>query len=76
MGGGMFWIGFIIGAFVGANIGIVVAGLLISARKNDAQDHLSKFPMDHAIMDEAREDQNELPSLHRPVTYLDGYPHS
>jgi len=31
----MFWLGFIIGLFVGANVGIVVAGMLYSAKKSD-----------------------------------------
>ena len=72
----MFWTGFIAGVFLGANIGIVVAGLLISAKKNDAQDHLSETVMDQAVMDEVDEVQSELPSFPKPVTYLDSYPHS
>lgn len=72
----MFWTGFIIGAFVGANIGVVVAGLLISVKKNDAQDHLSETLMDQVGMDEVQELQGELPTLPKPITYLDRYPHS
>ena len=72
----MFWTGFIIGAFVGANIGVVVAGLLVSAKKNDAQDHLSETLMDQVVMDEVQEVQGELPTLPKPITYLDSYPHS
>jgi len=74
--GYMFWIGFIVGIFLGANIGIVVAGLLISAKKNDAEDPKTQSPMDYAVMDEVEEVQGEMPALSKPVTYLDRYPHS
>ena len=35
----MFWLGLIIGLFVGANIGIVVAGMLFSAKARDKSLH-------------------------------------
>ena len=35
----MFWLGFIIGLFVGANVGIVVAGMLYSAKNSDQTMH-------------------------------------
>ncbi len=31
----MFWTGFIIGLFVGANVGVVIAGMLLSAKARD-----------------------------------------
>ena len=31
----MFWIGIIIGLFVGANVGVVIAGMLFSAKARD-----------------------------------------
>ena len=31
----MFWIGIIIGLFVGANVGVVIAGMLFSAKTRD-----------------------------------------
>ena len=31
----MFWIGLIIGLFVGANAGILIAGMLVSAKMRD-----------------------------------------
>ena len=37
----MFWTSFIVGIFFGLNIGIVVAGLLWSAKENDAEDHFN-----------------------------------
>jgi hypothetical protein len=37
----MFWIGSIVGIFVGFNLGIVVAGLLWSFKKNDTEDHFN-----------------------------------
>jgi len=72
----MFWTGFFIGIFIGANIGVVVAGLLVSAKKKDAKNHSSEIRMEYAVIDEIQEDQGELPSPHKPVTYLDRYPHS
>ena len=38
-GQGMFWQGLIIGIFVGASVGIVVVGLIVSAKR---QDHAEK----------------------------------
>ena len=34
----MFWQGFIIGIFVGASVGIVVAGLIVSAKRQNHSD--------------------------------------
>jgi hypothetical protein len=61
---------------LGASIGIVVAGVVVSAKRRDAEDHPSETSMDHAVMDEVEEVQGELPPLPKPVTYLDRYPHS
>jgi hypothetical protein len=72
----MFWTGLIVGIFLGANIGIVVAGILSAAKRREAEDHSSETSMDHAVMDEVEEVQGELPPLPKPVTYLDRYPHS
>jgi hypothetical protein len=33
----MFWIGFIVGIFLGLSLGIVVAGLLWSSKKTDTE---------------------------------------
>ena len=38
-GQGMFWQGFIIGIFVGASVGIVVAGLIASAKRRNHADN-------------------------------------
>ena len=39
----MFWIGIIIGLFVGANVGIVIAGMLFSAKaRDDVQNRIEK----------------------------------
>ena len=35
----MFWLGLIIGLFVGVNIGVVVAGMLFSAKAGDKTSH-------------------------------------
>ena len=72
----MFWTVFILGIFVGTSIGIVVAGMVISAKRNKAEDHSTQTPMDYSVMDEIEEVQGELPPLPKPVTYLDRYPHS
>ena len=72
----MFWTGFFLGIFLGANIGVVVAGMLFAAKRREAEEHSGETPMDHAVMDEIEEVQGELPPLPKPVTYLDRYPHS
>jgi hypothetical protein len=72
----MFWTSFFIGIFLGANIGVVVAGMLFAAKRREAEDHSNETPIDHAAMDEVEEVQDELPPLPKPVTYLDRFPHS
>ena len=72
----MVWTSFFIGIFVGANIGVLVAGMLYAAKRHDAEDHSTQTPMDYAVMGEIEEIQGELPPLPKPVTYLDRYPHS
>ena len=49
-----FWWGLIIGIFAGANIGVVIAGLLAgSKREESSQDLLwDRLHMDEAVMDE------------------------
>jgi hypothetical protein len=50
-----FWQGIIIGIFVGANIGIVIAGLFAGCRRDAcaADEPLGRLPMDEAVMNEA-----------------------
>ncbi|HSN23219.1 MAG TPA: hypothetical protein VLS45_03475 [Methylomicrobium sp.] len=72
----MFWTGFILGIFLGANLGIVIAGMLAAAKRNDAENLSSETTMDVALMDEVEEIPGEMPPLPEPVTYLDRYPHS
>ena len=72
----MFWTGFILGIFLGANLGIVIAGMLAAAKRNDAGNLSSKTTMDVSVMDEVEEIAGEMPPLPKPVTYLDRYPHS
>lgn len=72
----MFWTGFLVGIFVGANIGVVIAGMLSAAKRREAEDHSRETTMDQAVMDEVEEVQEELPPISKPVTYLDRYPHS
>ena len=72
----MFWTSFFIGIFLGANIGVVVAGMLFAAKRREAEDHSNETPIDHAAMDEVEEVQDELPPLPKPVTYLDRFLHS
>jgi hypothetical protein len=74
--GVMFWTGFILGIFLGANLGLVVAGMLAAAKRNDAGNLSSETTMDVAVMDEVEEIAGEMPPLPKPVTYLDRYPHS
>jgi hypothetical protein len=72
----MFWTGFLVGIFVGANIGVVVACILSATKRHEAEDHSSETSMDRAVMDEVEEVQGELPPLPKPLTYLDRYSHS
>ena len=72
----MFWTSFFIGIFVGANIGVLVAGMLYAAKRREAENHSNETTIDHAAMDEVEEVQDELPPLPKPVTYLDRFPHS
>jgi hypothetical protein len=72
----MFWTGFMVGVFLGANIGLVVAGMLSASKRSDAQDLSSETTMDHAVLEDAAEIPAEMPSLPKPATYLDRYPHS
>ena len=74
--GVMFWTGLILGIFLGANLGIVVAGLLAAAKRNDAGNLSIETTMDVAVMDEVEATPVEMPSLPEPATYLDRYPHS
>jgi hypothetical protein len=62
--------------FVGAGIGIMIAGIMSAAHRREAEDHSSENPIEHAVMDEDEEVQGELPPLPKAVTYLDRYPHS
>ena len=50
-----FWTGVIIGAFVGANIGIVVTGILAGSKRSGYEDifQLVQYPMDEAVIDDA-----------------------
>ena len=72
----MFWTGLLVGIFVGANIGVVVACILSATKRHEAEDHSSETSMDCAVMDEVEEVQGELPPLPKPLTYLDRYSHS
>jgi hypothetical protein len=51
----MFWTGLIVGIFLGASIGIVVAGVVVSAKRRDAEGHSTQTPMDYAVMDKVEE---------------------
>ena len=50
-----FWTGIIIGVFVGANIGIVVAGVLAASKHSDYEEIFQPghYPMDEAALDDA-----------------------
>jgi hypothetical protein len=50
-----FWTGIIIGVFVGANIGIVVAGVLAASKHSDYEEIFKPghYPMDEAALDDA-----------------------
>ena len=72
----MCWTGLIVGIFLGAGIGIVVAGMVVSAKRKDAEDYLTEISNNYDVMDEIEEVSDELPPLPKPETYFDRYPHS
>jgi hypothetical protein len=49
-----FWTGIIIGVFVGANIGIIIAGVLAASKRSDYAEIFQpgQYPMDEAVMDD------------------------
>ena len=51
----MLWIVFIAGIFIGANIGIVVTCIMVSAKKRDAMVRQHNHHVEYAIMDEVRD---------------------
>ena len=50
-----FWTGIIIGAIVGANIGMVVAGVLVVSKRNTYAEIFkpAQYPMDEAVINDA-----------------------
>ena len=38
----MFWLGVLVGVFVGANMGVVIAALLISIEKEEVYEHVAE----------------------------------
>ena len=72
----MCWTGLIVGIFLGAGIGIVVAGMVVSAKRKDAEDHSTEISNNYDVMDEIEEVSDELPPLPKSETYFDRYPHS
>lgn len=74
----MFWTGIIIGLFLGANVGLVVAGMMAAARRAEeaAQAEALASPMDEAVMDEPAEIEIKVAERVPALTYLDRYPHA
>jgi hypothetical protein len=74
----MFWTGIIIGLFLGANAGLVVAGMMAAARRAEeaAQAEALASPMDEAVMDEPAEIEIKVTARVPALTYLDRYPHA
>jgi hypothetical protein len=66
--GFMFWTGFIVGVLLGANLGIVIAGMLFSAKRRDAENHSSGTTKEYSVMDEGEATPAEMPSLPESVT--------
>ena len=63
-----FWTGIIIGVFVGANIGIVVAGVIAASKRRDYEEIFQpgQYPMDEAALDDAVQACSLWSSLDRP----------
>jgi hypothetical protein len=59
-----FWTGIIIGVFVGANIGIIVTGVLAASKRSDYAENfdLGQYPMDEAVIDDV------IPSSKLPLS--------
>lgn len=72
----MFWTGFAIGIFLGATVGMVVAGLLAARGRDYSAEHWGKTPIDQAVMDEVEESPVNVSEASRSATYLDEYPYS
>lgn len=51
-----FWIGLLIGLFVGANIGVLVAGLLFGAKKTEQMEESTSEQFTTWAMTQIRED--------------------
>ncbi len=49
----MFWSGLILGLIVGGNIGLMVAVLMVAARRDDPERVLESPAVDVAVMEEA-----------------------
>jgi hypothetical protein len=72
---GVFWVGLVVGIFMGANIGIVVAGFII-AKEHGAASHDDETPIDSAVEEDFVDIQGELPPIPKSGTYLDKYPYA
>jgi hypothetical protein len=57
-----FWTGIIIGVFVGANIGIVVAGVLAASKHSDYEEIFQPghYPMDEAVLNNVISDVSQI----------------
>ena len=51
----MFWVGFISGMFLGANIGLVVACMSMAAKKRDVIRNPHDSSFEYALMEELRD---------------------
>ena len=62
-----FWTGIIIGVFVGANIGIVVAGVIAASKRRDYEESFQpgQYPIDEAALDDAVQASSLWSSLDR-----------
>ena len=58
----MLWIVFIAGMFVGANMGVVVAFMMVSAKKRDGMVPQDDHHVEYAIMDELQDLRSKRPS--------------
>ena len=51
----MLWIVFIAGIFLGANVGIVVTSMMVSAKKRDGMVHQDNNHIEYALIEELRD---------------------
>jgi hypothetical protein len=72
----MFLTGLLVGIFIGANIGVVVAGLLGALNRDSAIEESGAVPAEYVVMEGFDEPDDHPQEPDGPLTYLDRYPYA